>query len=801
MLKKMYIITYGIYNLGGKNMNKIELLAPAGSMESLIAAINNGADAIYMGGSKFSARAYASNFDNETIMKAVDYAHSYGVKVYVTMNILLKQSELKEALKYVGYLYEIGVDALIIQDTGLINLSKSIYPNFELHASTQMTVHNGDGALYYKEKGLERIVLSRELSLDEIKYISTNLGIETEIFVHGALCVCYSGQCLMSSMIGGRSGNRGRCAQSCRMQYTLKSETLGERKGYLLSPKDTCLIEDVDAIIKSGTSSLKIEGRMKKPEYVAGVTQNYRKAIDKVIKNTKFDLNKGRNELAQLFNRQGFAKAYLYKNTGKDMMSYNYAKNTGVFVGSVIDNGEIILEVDVALGDGIRFNDDGFTLSKILFNGNEVKEASKGDRVKLFPAAGYKKGYKLYKMSDKKLYDDLKEYVKPYKRKISLLGEVEFKVNAPLIIKTTFNGKEYKVYGDIIEDATNKPLTRERVEESLKKSGEIPYKFDKIVFSQFDDGFIRIASINNLRRELFEKVLKENISSYKRRRIQETKKSNIIKSDVNLGYIYSCITKNQLKALLEEDNVKNIALDIFFSRQKESLNKEDLKNIKDKNIYLVVPNIIKEELNNVKKIIDEVTPYIKGIITSNAGIIKIYRDKLFIIGDYKLNIFNNESAEFYANDVDIPCLSLELNRKEIKELMKNTNCKVGVNIYGKTELMVSEYCPVGSTFGNKSAKKECNGACMKDSFTLIDRMNEKFKVLCDNNCRSHILNSLSINLIEEVNELKSFNISNFRVDFKDETYEEVKDILSQVNDGRKNENVMYTNGHYRRGVE
>lgn len=789
-------------------MKRIELLAPAGSMESLVAAINNGADAIYLGGNKFSARAYASNFDNETMMKAVDYAHSYGVKVYVTMNTLLKQSELKEALKYVGYLYEIGVDALIIQDTGLINLSKSIYPNFELHASTQMTVHNGEGAMYYKEKGLERIVLSRELSLEEIKYISTDLGIETEIFVHGALCVCYSGQCLMSSMIGGRSGNRGRCAQSCRMQYTLKGETSGEKKGYLLSPKDTCLIEDIDSIIKSGTSSLKVEGRMKKPEYVAGVTQNYRKAIDKVIKNTKFDLNKGRNELAQLFNRQGFAKAYLYKNTGKDMMSYNYAKNTGVFIGKVLENGEVLLEEDVALGDGIRFDDDGFTLSKIIVSGKEVKEASKGQKAKLFPASGYKKGYRLFKMSDKKLYDDLKDYIKPYKRKISLVGEVEFKVNAPLVIKTKFKGKEYKVYGDIIEDATNKPLTRERVEESLKKSGEIPYQFNQIIFNEFDDGFIRISSINNLRRELFEKILKENVSSYRRKRIQESPEPKNMKSNIDLGYIYSCVTKEQLKALLENENVKNVALDIFFSRINGSLNKNDLKEIYNntqtlttKKIYLKIPEIIKEEFNHIVKVINEMKPYINGIITSNAGIIRIFKDELFIIGDYKLNIFNKEGAEFYGEDVNIPCLSLELNRKELKEIMKDINCRVGVNIYGKTELMVSEYCPVGSTFGNKSSKKDCNGACMKDNFTLIDRMNEKFRVLCDNHCRSHILNSLPINLIEEVKELESFGIFNFRVDFMDESYDEVREILTQIDTGKKNENIIYTKGHYRRGVE
>ncbi|CUU46205.1 U32 family peptidase [Clostridium beijerinckii] len=786
-------------------MNKIELLAPAGSMESLIAAINNGADAIYLGGNKFSARAYASNFDNETMMKAVDYAHSYNVKVYVTINTILKQSELKEALKYAGYLYEIGVDAIIIQDLGLVKLIRDVYPDFELHASTQMTIHNAEGALYFREKGMQRIVLSRELTLDEIKYISKDLGIETEIFVHGALCVCYSGQCLMSSMIGGRSGNRGRCAQPCRMQYTLKGENFGERKAYLLSPKDTCFIDDMDAIIKSGTSSLKVEGRMKKPEYVAGVTRNYRKAIDKVLVNTKFDLQRGRQELAQLFNREGFAKAYLYKNVGKDMMSYNYPKNTGVYIGQVSNSGEVKLEASVSLGDGIRFNDDGFTLSKILNNNNEVKEAFKGETVKLFPTGGYKKGYKLYKMSDKKLYDELNDDLKPYKRKINLTGEIEFKVNAPLCIKAKYNKKEYRVYGEMVEEATNKPLTRERVEEALRKSGEIPYKFDKIFFDIFDDGFIRISAINNLRRELFEKILKEEVSSYRRKRTEGPIKEWNAKCQENLGYIYSCITKDQLKALLEDNKAQNIALDIFFSRQKHALNKNDLKNLyetsKDKNIYLKVPSIIKQEFNSIVKIIDELKPYIKGIITSNAGIIKIYKDKLFIIGDYKLNIFNKEAAEFYAQDVDIPFLSLELNRKEIKELMKNTNCNMGMNIYGKTELMISEYCPMGSTFGNKSSKKECSGVCMKDNFKLIDRMNESFTVLGDNSCRSYILNSIATNLIDEMEELKSFNISNFRVDFKDESYDEVKDVLNQIANKAKNENNKYTKGHYKRGVE
>ena len=302
-------------------MKKVELLAPAGSMESLYAAINNGADAVYLGGSKFSARAYASNFDNENMKIAVDYCHSYNVKIYVTMNTLLKENELNEAIKYVGYLYEIGVDALIIQDLGLLKLIEERYPDFEVHASTQMTVHNGEGALYFKEKGFHRIVLSRELSLDEIKYISKDLNIETEIFVHGALCVAYSGKCLMSSMIGGRSGNRGRCAQPCRKEYVLESTENGNKKGYLLSPKDMCTIDNMKEIINSGTYSLKVEGRMKRPEYVAGVISNYRKAIDKELENKDFNIKEGKKVLLQLFNREGFSSAYMKKNVGRDMMS------------------------------------------------------------------------------------------------------------------------------------------------------------------------------------------------------------------------------------------------------------------------------------------------------------------------------------------------------------------------------------------------------------------------------------------------------------------------------------------------
>lgn len=779
-------------------MRKVELLAPAGSIESLYAAINNGADAVYLGGSKFSARAYASNFDNETMKKAVDYCHSYGVKIYVTMNTLLKEKELNEAIKYVGYLYEIGVDALIVQDLGLVNLIQEKYNDFEIHASTQVTIHNGEGAIYFKEKGFTRIVLSRELSLEEIKHISKDLNIETEMFIHGALCVCYSGQCLMSSMIGGRSGNRGRCAQPCRMEYTLKSNNMGEKKAYLLSPKDMCTIENIKDIIDSGAYSLKVEGRMKRPEYVAGVVENYRKAIDKEYYNKKFNVQEGKKVLLQLFNREGFSTAYLRKNIGKDMMSYKFPKNTGVEIGKVLDNGEVILKESLSLGDGIRFKDKGFTLSKILKNKQEVKKAEIGDRVTLFPKE-YKKGEILYRTSSKELFLSLEESIKPYMKKISLRGEVDFKVNFKIKLKTSFMGKIYEVEGDIVEKASNKPLDKERIINALKKSGEYPYKLENIEFSAFEEGFIKIASLNNLRRELFDKILKDVTSKYRRKRdIKETLKKDInLKENKELSILYTCCTKEQLKAL-GELKVKNIGVDLSL-KSKNRISLKDLEEFKDLNLYILTPEIIKEEFDLVVEEIEKASKYIKGVITSNAGIINKFKDKLYLIGDYKLNIFNSKALEFYREDLNNVSLSLELNRKEIKEIGDKRSVLCG--IYGKTELMVSEYCPIGSSFGGKCKDKDCNGACMKDSFTLIDRMNEGFKVMTDKYCRSHILNSLPLNLIDEIKDLKAIGINEFRVDFKDESENDVIEIVNEIKGVKKVEGKKFTKGHYKRGVE
>lgn len=782
-------------------MTKIELLAPAGGLESLYAAINKGADAVYMGGSKFSARAYASNFTDDDLEKAVDYAHLYGTKIYIALNTLIKEDEIFEAFEYIKVLHSIGVDALIVQDLGIANILRKYFSDFEIHASTQMTIHNGEGALFFKHNGFQRIVLSRELSLKEIEYISKDLGIETEIFVHGALCVCYSGQCLMSSVIGGRSGNRGRCAQPCRLPYTIiNKNTNEEKKAYILSPKDICNIENVEDLINSGTSSLKIEGRMKRPEYVAGVVETYKKAIDSYNKKHKIDKLKEKRKLMQLFNREGFSKAYFYGNKGKDMMAYNIPKNTGLFIGQILKDNSIILEEDIALEDGIRVGEGGFALSKIIKDKEEVKCAKRGEKVNLYPT-NYKRGDKLYKILDNAMMKEYGvSYVNPYENKISLKANIVFNINKEIEIFVNFKGETFTATGEIVQNAINKPLSQDRIEESLKKSGDTPFKIEYVEFKSYEEGFVPVAALNAIRRDIIEQIEKFLKNSYKRKKLSKAlEKVDLNRessSDINL--LVNVCTVDQLDALKEED-VEHIGINIFY-RGKNALKEEHIKGIsKNKKVYLKVPNIIKEEFTRVEEIIEKNLPFIEGVITANFGIINKFYNRTKIIGDYKLNIYNSYSLEYLKPYVALSCLSIELNKKDINKIMKN-NLNAQILVYGNPELMVSEYCPIGCMLGGKDSSHNCDMQCMKGDFVLKDRMNEEFKIKTDIFCRSYIYNPKSINLIPNLKEMT--NIESFRIDFVNEEANEVTRIIKAFNKKKwEYDFTNYTRGHYKRGVE
>ena len=787
-------------------MDKIELLAPGGSMESIYAAVQGGADAIYMGGTKFSARAYASNFGEEQLIEAVKYCHLYNVKVYIAFNTLIKEEEFQEAIEYGKFLYTIGVDALITQDMGLFKRLKEEIPDFEIHASTQMSIHNGEGALFLKDQGFHRIVLSRELSLEEIKYISTDLGIETEIFVHGALCISYSGQCLMSSVIGGRSGNRGRCAQPCRLPYKKKKKSTGESKdGYLLSPKDTCTIEEIKALIESGTSSLKIEGRMKKPEYVSGVVTSYREAIDSVYNKKKIDITPKKAMLNQLFNREGFSKAYLRGNIGRDMMAYNCPKNTGVFLGKVAKDYTIKLEKDLRCQDGVRTDNSGFTVTNIIKGKEKVKEAFKGDVVKLIPSK-YKPGESVYVTSDSKLLSELqKNYEDIYGVKIPLTIHVRVAPGERLYLATEYDGQHFEVYGDMVEVASNKPMDRDSMIKNLGKLGDTPFKLEGVEFEKFEDGFLRVSSINSGRRDLIEKIM-NYIDTRDKREIKksdyEEAKETFANHKFKDEYLVCVKSSEQLKAVIDfamvnPEAAPALAVDIFQKGSTINLDRVDYENL-----YLVVPNIIKSEFEQVVTIVQKHLPKIKGIVTANLGIINIFKDKTSIIGDYKLNIINSEGYKFYDRFTDMSALSVELNSREMFDLAKKLDSKAQVMIYGKYELMVSEYCVIGSTFGTKSAESSCSFGCSKDRFVLRDRMNEEFLVKTDRYCRSHIYNTVAVNLVPYMKEFKKNKINNFRADFIDENYDETMHILNYILKGEElSLKESFTRGHYKRGIE
>ncbi|WP_346870017.1 U32 family peptidase [Clostridium sp. UBA5119] len=788
-------------------MDKIELLAPGGSKESIYAAVQGGADAIYMGGSKFSARAYANNFNEEELIEVVNYCHLYNVKVYIAFNTVIKEDELDEALEYGKFLYEIGVDAIITQDMGLFKIIKEAIPDFEIHASTQMTIHNGEGAIFLKNEGFQRIVLSRELSLDEIRYISKDLDIETEIFVHGALCISYSGQCLMSSIIGGRSGNRGRCAQPCRLPYTIIKKSSGEnKKGYLLSPKDTCTIDEINSLIESGTSSLKIEGRMKKPEYVSGVVTTYREAIDSVYHNKNFEIAPKKAILNQLFNREGFSKAYLRGNIGRDMMAYNCPKNTGVFLGTVEKDLTIQLQKDIKAQDGVRTDNSGFTITNILNGKEKVKEAFKGEKVKLMPIK-YKVGDKVYVTSDTELLTKLqKNYEDIYGVKLPLTIKVRFAPGERFYLSTVYQEKEFEVYGENVEVAANKPMDKEAIIKNLNKLGDTPFKLKSIEFETFEEGFLRVSSINSVRRELIEDIMKY-VKIRDKRHVEEkdykefNRNSKEAKDIFNDEYLICVKTLEQLKSVLrfigENPNITP-AIGVDLLKKGEGLN---LEGVDYENLYMIVPNIIKSEFNLVTEAIEKNISKIKGLITANLGIINVFKNRLNIIGDYKLNILNSESYDFYNRYTDISALSVELNNKEMFSIAKNIKTPVQVVVYGKYELMVSEYCVIGSTFGNKSSTSNCNFRCDKDKFVLRDRMNEEFLVTTDKYCRSHIYNTLPVNIVPFIKELRKNNINNYRVDFIDEDCNQVSKVMKYI---FKDEDVdlgKTTKGHYKRGIE
>ena len=486
-------------------MKRVELLSPAGSMDSLKAAVMAGCDAVYLGGTLFSARAFANNFTNDELVEAIKYCHLYGVKVYVTCNILVYEHEIPKFLEYIDFLHKISVDAILVQDLGMLDLIHQTYPNLEIHASTQMHIHNMDGVIMANKLGCKRVVLARETPIEVIEEIIKKTNVDIEVFAHGSLCVSYSGECLFSSLIGNRSGNRGSCVGSCRLPYKIVDND-GNRLNdgdYPLSMKDLNSLENIGKLIDIGVTSLKIEGRMKSPEYVYVVTKIYREAIDSYYQNGKVIINNDLlNKLQRLFSR-GFTKGYLFHENMNNIINSKRPNHQGIYIGKVIDYKNNYINVklisDVSIGDGLRIildkDDYGITLNEFYINKKLVKEAVTGDIISLKVNKHIPVNSKVLLTKDVSLIHDIEKIVNDKPRKVIVNVKVIAKLNEPLKLIVNDYNNEIIVTGDIIIESKTKPITKEDILDKISKIGDTIYKIDNIDVEMDNNIFIHFYFI------------------------------------------------------------------------------------------------------------------------------------------------------------------------------------------------------------------------------------------------------------------------------------------------------------------
>lgn len=754
------------------NNNKIELLSPAGSIESFKAACQNGADAVYMGVDKYNARAMAVNFGINEYIECIEYAHIRGIKVYLTLNTLMYDDEIKEALDIVLKLYSKGLDAVIIQDIGLGMLIHKLIPKLPLHASTQMSVYSLDQVKYLEGIGFKRVVLARELSVDEIEYICKNTNLEIEVFIHGALCVSVSGQCLLSSTIGNRSANRGRCAQPCRMKYSLYNSKGKEliSNSYILSKKDIFGLEYVNKLKEIGVTSLKIEGRNKNPEYVAGVTKNYRDAINNNINsNTK-------QELMQLFNRGGISIGYFDGVKYKNSISLLSPKNTGIFLGKVIDKKGVYvklkLEEDIDMHDGFEIYSEDKVISNIVTcikNDKYVNVNSnmkKGEYVWIGDVKkSVKIGSNIYKTSSDKLN---KKYRLTYSNNVeNIKNKVEVEINIlkdkKIFAKVFLNNICINIDIDYIPQlANNKELDKEAVISAFSKTQDIPFIFDFKKINIDNKLFVPVSILNELRRKIVYEILKSykiniNVSN------EEKSVEKLLNEEVVQNIKIKDSNKVNAKFLYKYDNKVNYAkvdrlyIDICdYIKYREDI----LEKYKNVQIYIVIPNVV---LSNKRKIIldniDEIfKDNISGVLLGSFEFFKLVLEKkkqynFVLVADYTLNISNIYSATFLVKEgFDVITPSYDMSITDIENMSRYVNVEI---VEDYITVMTSRYCILGSMLEDRKENKNCSMPCLKDRFYLKDDYGYKYYIINDSiDCIVRLVKQ-----IRNIN-LDSYNIRN-----------------------------------------
>lgn len=801
--------------------NNIELLAPVGNFECLKAAVQNGANAVYLGASDFSARAGATNFNFEELKSAIEYAHVRNVKVHLALNTLIKNNEFESALSLASFAYEMGIDAIIVQDLGLANILIKNFPELPIHASTQMSIHNLEGVMQVERLGFSRAILARELSLDEINYICRNSNIEIECFVHGALCISYSGQCLFSSMVGGRSANRGKCAQACRLPYELLEDN--ERsidKGYLLSPRDLCGLDNLGNLIDAGVKSLKIEGRLKSPEYVATVTRIYRRYIDLYLKNGKFKVDdKDRLDLLQVFNRGGFSSGHFDENPNRNLVFKEKPNNMGIYIGNVSNfsstNGHIKLNLldSLEIGDTITFEKENtrYTISELMIGNSNIRKASSGQVVTI----GRMKGNihlsdKIYKLSSKSLSKfAIDTYENVENKKIPLSCKIVIKKDSPISVKVK-PINNYGNYQDIVINVTsdiypvasiNHPITEEKIIEQFKKTNNTPYEFSKFNITLDDNLYIpKISSLNELRRRAIEELEESAIKHSIRAPIEPVFKKFENKSPFCKAKKISLLL-NTLNLEFDYNNLKNvdrvyIPVKYFSSPKYEHI----LNTITSRfNTYIYMPTVTKTNYKNIfmNSISSALSKYrITGFVVSNlAGftLLKDFKNDYDFIGNYTLNVFNNYTINELNNlGLSSITLSPELNKYDIEHICSNIDLELIV--YGNTPLMNIKYCLLGCS---NQCYPECLNRCNSGhKYYLKDRMGFSMRVIPDNVQTITTIYNAKITSLA----CSDFDINYARIDIIDEDIDTINKIISTTKKGNRLEGYQYTNGNIDRDV-
>lgn len=747
-----------------------ELLAPAGSMEALKAAVSNGANAIYLGMQKFGARAYSSNFDEESLREAVKYAHLRDVKIYVTMNTIVFEDEISDMKEQLHLLNQIGVDGVIVQDLAVFNYIKQNFTNMEAHCSTQMGIDDKEGTLLFKELGADRVVLARETPIEKVKEIKKETQMPLEIFVHGALCVSYSGNCLMSGLIGYRSGNRGRCVGSCRKPYELIDKTTGKSigKSYILSTKDLNTIDYIDQL--KDIDSLKIEGRMKEPTYVANVVSKYRAALDgKLEKGEKEDLKK-------TFNRT-FTKGYLFhedpKNIANTMKPNNFGYEIGKITGTYKGTYEIKLNSILNQNDIIRIDhnkeDINLSVAKLYDkNGNLINKATDTCYIKI--KEKLTKGDTVYKTKDYLYYKDLEKILEKDFKKYPIDFKVYAYPGSHLIVHGEAIGYEHLYESqEIIEEAKNNPTTKEQITKQLSRLGDTIFTLKDIEFDEYN-GFIPSKLLNTARREIVDSICEQKSTS----KPKNTTKNSTIKKDSQVTfppvkpYLTATVTTKEQYEICKELGIKHIYFD----------------------------NIIRRNQNNYQKKQGE-------LLIGGYGGIYYYKDTNPFVTDYSLNVVNAESCKtLHSLGAKRITLSYELNKNNIKQLLDTYYNENGgypsleMIVYGRAPLMFTKYCPL-------KTMNQC-GICKTKTYEIQDEYGN-FPIISHEDCSTTILNGKILNLLDEMPTIQG--IEAFRLNFTIEDKKQVENIVKiaikklEVNEQKSAFNQETdTRGHYNKEI-